>query len=231
MEDALCSSRWFRVGAFAGRRFGAGTFPPRFRRGRRRAAAGIDLQAHPSGYAVAAQSIPPLQFRNADVELLSNGIERISPADPIVNQLAQHGLRVRRGRNNQFVAGVQWGAGVDAVGIGDGGGGHAVLSRDRAGSLTLSGGMAAISAKKRSAVPSGRRSSKLGSLGVTMRSNCGLSDLSVSTSTSMVSATSRRSIGWPGLTGSERTGDSGSTWRPYRCASLATRVRARMIGT
>src|SRR5437879_6101784 len=91
MQDALCSSRWFRVGAFAGRRFGAGTFPARFRRGRRRAAAGIDLQAHPSGYAVAAQSIPPLQFRDADVELLSNGIERISPADPIVNQLAQHG--------------------------------------------------------------------------------------------------------------------------------------------
>ena len=142
MEDALCSSRWFRVGAFAGRRFRTGTFPARFRRGRLRAAAGIDLQAHPSGYAVAAQSIPPLQFRNADVELLSNGIERISPADAIVNQLAQHGLRVRRGRNNQFVAGVQWGAAVDAVGIGDGGGRHAVLSRDRAESLTLFDAMA-----------------------------------------------------------------------------------------
>src|SRR2546426_8120331 len=58
---SLCSSRWFRVGAFAGRRFGAGTFPARFRRGRRRAAAGIDLQAHPSGYARSEEHTSELQ--------------------------------------------------------------------------------------------------------------------------------------------------------------------------
>src|SRR5205823_2251543 len=69
-----------------------------------------------------------------------------------------------------------------------------------------------FSAENFCAVPSGRCNSKSRSSGVASRSSAGLSERRVSTSTSMVSATSRRSMARPGFTTSVGTGASGSAW-------------------
>src|SRR5229473_2781968 len=85
----------------------------------------------------------------------------------------------------------------------------------------LSGGISAISAENFCAVPSGRRNSNEGSSGVARRRSEGLSERSVSMSTSMVSATSRKSMARPGFTTSVSTGASDALLHVARAAVVS----------
>ena len=169
---------------------------------------------------VGFEAVPLFHVVGIDAEAVGDAEQRVAFADAVADEVPLGvGLGLRR-RDDQLFARVEAGAAFEAVGLGDGRRGDVIFFRDGAERFAvfdavaapadpLVGGDVGDFGGEFLGGARGQMEFERGSSGVARRSSGGFSERSVSTSTSIVSATRRRSMARPGFTTSVVTGVSG----------------------